>query len=601
VDRVVRIGLFALALVVLVLDANGGPGWLETSGHAVVAARGEHLAAAPLFDLLSQVALLLPAGEAGFRLGVLAAVIGACTLAGVVAAASALIPKHPVASAAGVALLLITPAFREASAVPTPSLLAACGAAWSLAYALKKDAVRAIAACVLVVGSAPWLGAAWTIAIAIWLRRDKPVVPLGALGFAVIAWWLTASGTLPGATGSLTAMLDATGRGPAAIIVGAGLLAVGFGAATRLPNAALIGVFVLIAALHDIVIGGSAPLLLVVLAIAIAIIPAAIARATGMTRTNLVAVGAAVPLLAVAAATGAVIRVDKPGAAPAQLARDLIRAMPPGPGVFVANRAPTWLALDYAQTIAGERPDLSLVPPLPADQADAIVAQTLRGERIAASDSAAFGRLDLERAIPRGRGFQLVGDKPARPSPVLPPAKYASTTGEQQAALLAVERARLEAASGRLDLAARAVGLAGTRFNAADLAVLAATTVVRERPALFGLLPLEATPPGPWLYDLFGDDLAWVAGLPDAPLPAEAPMPRKLHAKWRAILSGKGTPDDPDIAALGERAVTATRALFVAKPPPTPPPQQPTPAPQQPTPAAQQPTPAPLLPGNKSD
>jgi hypothetical protein len=306
--------------------------------------------------------------------------------------------------------------------------------------------------------------------------------------------------------------------------------------------------------------------LLVVLAIAIAIIPAAIARATGTTRTNLVALGAAIPLVLVAAATGAMIRVDDPGPAPSRLARDLVGTMPPGPGVFVSTRATTWLALDYAQTIAGERPDLSLVPPLPVDQADAVVAQNLRGERVAASDSAAFGRLDLERAIPRGRGFQLVGDKPARPSPVLPPATYASTIGEQQAALLAVERARLEAASGRLDLAARAVGLAGKRFNAADLAVLAATTVVRERPAMFGLLPLEDTPPGPWLYDLFGDDLAWVAGHAEAPIPADAPMPPKLNAKWSGILSGKGTPDDPDIAALGERAVAATKSMFVAKP-----------------------------------
>jgi hypothetical protein len=583
-----------LALVVLLLAANGGPGWLETSGHAVVAARGEHLAAAPLFDLLSQVALLLPVGEVGFRLGILAALVGACTLAGVVAAAAAIVPKHPAAAVAGVALLLITPAFREAVAVPTPSLLAACGAAWSLAFALKKDSVRAIAACIVVVGSAPWLGAAWTIAIAVWLRRDKPVLPLGALGLAVIAWWLSASGSLPSATGSLTAMLETTGRGPAAIIVGAGLLAAGFGAATKLPNAAVIAVFVVIAALHDIVFGGSAPVVLVVLAIAIAIIPAAIARAAGTTRTNLVAVGAAIPLVAVAAATGAMIRTDDPGAAPAELARDLARTMPPGPGVFVANRAPTWLALDYAQTIAGERPDLSLVPPIPSDQADAIVAQTLRGERIAASDSAAFGRLDLERAIPRGRGFQLVGDKPTRPSPVLPPATYASAMGQEQAALLAVERARLEAASGRLDLAARAVGLAGTRFNAADLAVLAATTVVRERPALFGLLPLADMPPGPWLYDLFGDDLAWVAGLPDAPLAQDAPMPRKLHAKWRAILSGKGTPDDPDIAALGDRAVKATKALFVAKPQP-----ESTPQPEAKPQPEQNPAPESTQPGAK--
>src|SRR5207244_2745539 len=109
------------------------------------------------------------------------------------------------------------------------------------------------------------------------------------------------------------------------------------------------------------------------------------------------------------------------------------------------------------------------------------------------------------------------GDTPSRPSPVEPPATYATEIGAQQAALLAVERARLEAASGRLDIAARAVGLAGTRFGAADLAVLAATTVVKERPALFGLLPLDVAPPGAWLYAIFGDDLAWVAGLPDAP------------------------------------------------------------------------------------
>lgn len=559
-DRLVRIGLFA-ALVVLLLDANGGPGWLEASGHAVVAARGQHLAAAPLFDLLGQVALLLPVGEPGFRLGVLAALIGACTLAGVVAAAQALFPKQPFAAAAGVALLLIAPAFREAAAFPTPSLLAACGATWSFAFAVKRDSIRAIAACAIVVGSAPWLGAAWTIGIAAWLRAEKPAIAVGALGAVIVLWWLTARGSLPGATGSLAATLKRS----APIVVGAGLLGVGFGAATRLPHAATLAVFVVIAAVHDIVVGASAPVLLAMLAIAIAIIPAAIVRATQTSRGNLVALAAAIPLVAVALGTGATIRVEDPGASPAQLARDLEGALPPGPGVFVATRTPTWLALDYAHTIAGERPDIAIAPPLRADQADAIVAQTLRAERIAASDSAAFGRLDLERAIPRGRGFQLVGDKPANASRVEPPATYATRIGEAQAALLAVERARHEAASGRLDAAARAVGLAGTRFHAADLAVLSATTVVKERPAMFGLLPLEVTPPGRWLYDLFGDDLAWVAGLPDVAVPADAPMPRKLHAKWREILSGKGTPDDLDVAALGPQAVAATQALFVER------------------------------------
>jgi hypothetical protein len=48
-------------------------------------------------------------------------------------------------------------------------------------------------------------------------------------------------------------------------------------------------------------------------------------------------------------------------------------------------------------------------------------------------------------------------------------------------------------------------------------------------------------------------------------------MARKLHAKWREILLGKTTPDDPAITALGPRAVAATKALFVEKKPePTP-------------------------------
>jgi hypothetical protein len=98
------------------------------------------------------------------------------------------------------------------------------------------------------------------------------------------------------------------------------------------------------------------------------------------------------------------------------------------------------------------------------------------------------------------------------------------------------------------------------------LAVLAATTPVKERPALFGLLPLASTPPGAWLLDLFGDDLAWVAGLPISPVPADAPMPRRLHAKWRAILSGTAKPDDADIATMGPDAVKATRELFVESP-----------------------------------
>jgi hypothetical protein len=132
--------------------------------------------------------------------------------------------------------------------------------------------------------------------------------------------------------------------------------------------------------------------------------------------------------------------------------------------------------------------------------------------------------------------------------------------------LLAIERARYEVKSERLDAAARALGLE-SRFGAADLAVLAATVPPPERPALFGFLPLDEAPPGDWMIDVFGDDLAWMAGIPIAPVDAHASIARRLHAKWREILLGKTTPDDPAIAALGPKAVAATKAVFTEKKP----------------------------------
>jgi hypothetical protein len=691
VDRKVRwpVVAFAVAFVALVLDAGGGPGWGDASARAVLAVQQRHLAASPLYDVLANIAALIPAGEPGFRLGILAALIAACTLAGVVAAVSALVPREPSVAFAPLALLAITPAFRDAAAFAQPALLAACGAVWSIAFAARfarttktvdgkatrdekdeareaaatrderdasdlvakrrggksasrakgnkldardggdlakgeardvvgargdrgedgvarrdrgagnardvgarrkvdarnaddvvgasgrldsrdaRDVVCALASCILVVGSLPFLGAAWTVAIGAWLvaRRAPRTLVAGslvAIGLAIVVLWITARGSLPGFVGNAASTLAATGRGPAAIVVGAGLLGIGFGALTRLPNAVWIGLCVGIVAVHDVVVGGSAVALLCVLAVGIAIVPGGIVRAVGLRdwKRHLVGVVAGVPLVGIALATGATLRVEDPGATPAQLARDLEGGLPPGPGVFVATRSTSWLAVDYAAIVGGARPDIALAPPLPSNQSDAIVANTLRAQQIAGADAAAFGRLDSRWAIPRRRGFQLVGAAPEKASPIEGPAKYTTATGLEQSTLLAIERARHEAASDRLDAAARALGFAGNRFGAADLAVLAATTVTKEHPALFGLVPLGDTPVGPWLLDLFGDDLAWVAGIPIPALPADAPMPRRLHAKWRAILEGKAKPDDPEIAAMGPAAVEATKALF---------------------------------------
>ncbi len=616
--------VLAVAFVVLVLDAGGGPGWSASATSGVLAVRLTHLASSPLYDALASLAALMPWGEVGFRLGVLGALIGAFTLAGVVAAVRALVPRDVAASLVAVALLLIAPPFRDAAAFASPAILAACGAVWAFACAVRfardrqpRDIVAAIGACALVVGSAPWLGAALVVATAAWIYRSAAPAPredtgsdkehpdrkgkkrsdrkatdrsdrkgearsisrsrellalsLGALGLFVIALWLDAAGALPGAAGSLAATVASSGRGAAAIVVGAGLVGVGFGALTNLPHARGLGLFVVLAAAHEIVVGSSAPALLALLAIAVAIIPSAIIRATQPalegTRRHALAVGAGIPLVAIAAALGARFTVDDPGPAPTQLATDLGGALPPGPGVFVATRGIPLVALQYEMTVAGARPDLVLAPPLAPEQADAVVANALRAQRTVGSNAAAFGRLDIHLALPVGRGFQLVAAVPPEAKlSVSGPAHSASEIGHEKAVLLAVEGALYEASNNRLDIAVRALGLE-SRFGAADLAVLAATLPSPERPQLFSFLPLDDRPAGDWTLDLFGDDIAWVGGIAIPPVPPDAPIARRLHEKWREILLGKTTPDDPAIAALGPTAVAATKALFVEKKP----------------------------------
>jgi len=577
--------VFGIALVALVVDAGSGPGWGTASAHVVLAARFDHVAASPLYDLVAGAfTALVPAGEPGFRLGLLAALLGACTLAGVVAAARALLPKDPFAGVVGAVLLMLAPPFREAAAFASPAMLAAAGLTWSLVFALRfvteketRDAVTALAACALVIGSTPWLGALATIVVVGWLaragaRRDVLAIVVGALGLLMMALWLTASGSLPGLAASVGAPLVVAGRGSAAIVVGVGLIGLGFGALTSLPRVRPLALVMFVVLVHEVLVGGNAAVLLAVGAIGIAIVPSAVVRALSVSTDGLVrhalTLGAAVPVVGVAFATGATITVEDPADAPTTLAHDLVDSLPPGSGVFVATRPATWLAIHHEMVVAGVRPDLALVPPVRADQADVIVANALREKLVVGSDAASFGRLDVTRATPRGRAFQLLGDVPPAPARVLPPAEYATVIGREEAIALALERARYEALNGRLDGAARAAGLE-QRFGAADLAVLGATIPTRDRPALFGMIPGELLPRGAaFVLDLFGDDLAWVAGIPVPALPAHAPAARRLHAKWRAILSGAATPNDPDIAALGASAVSATRTLFVEVKPP---------------------------------
>jgi hypothetical protein len=80
------------------------------------------------------------------------------------------------------------------------------------------------------------------------------------------------------------------------------------------------------------------------------------------------------------------------------------------------------------------------------------------------------------------------------------------------------------------------------------------------RPALFGFVP-RLDPPGPWILDLMGDDLAWVAGLEPVALAADAPASRRLHAAWQKLWLGKIAANDPSITSLGPAAVAATTEM----------------------------------------
>jgi hypothetical protein len=222
-------------------------------------------------------------------------------------------------------------------------------------------------------------------------------------------------------------------------------------------------------------------------------------------------------------------------------------------------------AIAYAQAIAGARPDLQ-----PAPASDVVIAEVLARAGVVGADAPAFGRLDPRRALPRGRAFQLL-DTPPPPgavtaAPVLPPAHYRTATGESESIALALRRAQYEGGLGRLEQAARAAGLLD-RFRAADLAVLSISAPTPARPALSAFIPSLGGPPGGrWTLDLLGDDLAWVAGLPQPDV--DWPPERALHARWRKLWRGElaaGDPaGDPSIAALGPSAVEATRAMLAA-------------------------------------
>src|SRR5262249_19588524 len=161
----------------------------------------------PLYDALAGAAAMLPVGEPGFRLAVLAALLSALTLVGIVGSVRALVRREVAGSLVAAALLLTAAPFREAAASATPAMLAACGATWAIGFASRyarskdrRDVVSALVGCVFIVGSAPWLGVAFVVIVTAWLWRhgaktDMLALSIGAIGVFVIILWLDALGS----------------------------------------------------------------------------------------------------------------------------------------------------------------------------------------------------------------------------------------------------------------------------------------------------------------------------------------------------------------------------------------------------------------------
>ncbi len=238
------------------------------------------------------------------------AALGGLTLAAAVRAARLVVPKQPAAGAIGPMLLLMAPAFR--AVISSPAMFAACGTALTAAcaadFARTSDSRRGLAALActgVVIASAPWLGAVLAVVVAIWLVRRAVMVGhivaiIAVLAALAVALWI---GGLPELSPQLAPLIAASGAGATAVLVGSGLLGAGFAAVTAHPAARLVVALVAMCAAHALLVADGGAPLLVAFAIAVAVIPAAVARAMPPAR-ELVAVAAGVPLVVAAALAG---------------------------------------------------------------------------------------------------------------------------------------------------------------------------------------------------------------------------------------------------------------------------------------------------------
>ena len=407
-------------------------------------------------------------------------------------AARVLVPKDPFAGLAGVALLVLAPPFRDAAvadAVAARRMRCRVVARLRPGTASPRSP-RAPSSSVARRGSASCARSRSP------LRTPREDLPLGAR---------PRSASPPSRAGSArpaACPLDrlprcrrsrSPARGAARSSSAPACSRVGFGARDRACRArAMLAVFAVLAALHDCVFGGSAATLLAVLAIAIAIIPAAIARAREPRARDLVAARRASRSSRSRCSPGAPIRTDdRPGAAPTRFATDLdAPTCPPAPACSSrharrrGSRSTTRGRRRRATRISRSSRRCPRTRPTRSSRRSAPRRAHRRVRRRRVRPPRSSARHPSRPWLPARRRS---ADAPPRRS--RHPRSYASAIGAEEAAMLAVERARHEAASGRLDMAARAAGLADRvqrrrpRHARGDHAVARAPRAVRLPPA----------------------------------------------------------------------------------------------------------------------
>ncbi len=403
-----------------------------------------------------------------------------------------------------------------------------------------------------------------------------------------------------GALGRFASLWLLAGSGIALGALPAGLIGLAFGAITKLRGAGVLlaGAIAAVAAAAlqariNPDIGSYLLPAIAMLGVGAAIAIEAVVRALPGDLAGARRIGAslavAAPIAGLGLVAGGGAHLDSSDDAMA-LVDETIGAMPPGPGLFFANSDHLLFAALYERRVAGHRPDIALananlardrwflarieraLPELyvpfiddgvAGNTAARLAVSNMREGRPVAGDAPAFGPLDPALAQPLGRGYRyLLAPATTPPEESVPePPAFEGQIGERVAGWVGLVRGAYEARAGRLRDAARAAGI-DDRYGE-KLAVIPDDSA---HPSLYPFLP---DPRGvviwePWMSQLLGDDLAWRAGL-DPPEPgSDAPIERRLHALWRALLSGRAEPGKDSVGVFGEREEAATALMLVS-------------------------------------